>query len=110
MVGRGGDGCPSGARLFLQIEHAEIEIRLAKLFFSRALALDVAGSGVSLHSSSFALPQWLRPRSNGHKRMPPQNRLRPSPRSRRKICQRAMEEEVNRDIEQTSPNDQADDK
>src|SRR5262245_36159192 len=48
---------------------------------------------VSLHPSSFALPQWLRPRSNGHKRMPRQNRLRPSPRSRRKICQRAMEEE-----------------
>src|SRR5215813_15656118 len=48
---------------------------------------------VSLHPSSFALPQWLRPRSNGHKRMPRQNRLRPSPRSRRKICRRAMEEE-----------------
>src|SRR4029453_2356491 len=48
---------------------------------------------VSLHPSSFALPLWLRPRSNGHKRMPRQNRLRPSPRSRRKICRRAMEEE-----------------
>src|SRR5262249_23255386 len=48
---------------------------------------------VSLHPSSDRLPQWLRPRSNGHKRMPPQNRLRRSPRSRRKICQRAMEEE-----------------
>src|SRR5262249_57056524 len=48
---------------------------------------------VSLHPSSFALPLWLRPRSNGHKRMPRQNRLRPSPRSRRKICRRAMGEE-----------------
>jgi hypothetical protein len=48
---------------------------------------------VSLHPSSFALPPWLRPRSNGHKRMPRQNRLRPSPRSRRKICRRAMGEE-----------------
>jgi hypothetical protein len=48
---------------------------------------------VSLHPSSFALPPWLRPRSNGHKRMPRQNRLRPSPRSRRKICRRAMGKE-----------------
>src|SRR5262249_47072055 len=48
---------------------------------------------VSLRPSSFALPLWLRPRSNGHKRMPQQNRLRPSPRSRRKICRRAMGEE-----------------
>src|SRR5262245_30961740 len=48
---------------------------------------------VSLHPSSFALPQWLRPRSNGHKRMPRQNRLRPSPRSRQKICRRAIGEE-----------------
>src|SRR5262245_61200870 len=48
---------------------------------------------VSLHPSSLALPPWLRPRSNGHKRMPRQNRLRPSRRSRRKICRRAMEEE-----------------
>src|SRR5260370_25023300 len=48
---------------------------------------------VSLHPSSFALPPWLRPRSNGHRRMPRQSRLRPSPRSRRKICRRAMGEE-----------------
>src|SRR5262245_30344990 len=48
---------------------------------------------VSLRPSSFALPLWLRPRSNGHKRMPRQNRLRPSPRSRRKIFRRAMGEE-----------------
>src|SRR5258708_4184894 len=48
---------------------------------------------VSLHPSSFALPPWLRPRTKGHKRMARQNRLRPSPRSRRKICRRAMEEE-----------------
>ena len=48
---------------------------------------------VSLHPSSFALLLWLRSRSSGHTRMPRQNRLRPSPRSRRKICRRAMEEE-----------------
>src|SRR5439155_129487 len=48
---------------------------------------------VSLHPSSSALPPRLRPRSNGHRRMPRQNRLRPSPRSRRKICRRAMGEE-----------------
>src|SRR6266513_428810 len=48
---------------------------------------------VSLHPSSFALPPWLRPRSNGHRRMPRQNHLRPSPRSRRKICRHAMGQE-----------------
>src|SRR5262249_9648403 len=47
---------------------------------------------VSLHPSSFALPPGLRPRSNGHRRMPRQNRLRPSPHSLRKICRRAMGE------------------
>jgi hypothetical protein len=48
---------------------------------------------VSLHPSSFDLPPWLRTRSNGHRRMPRQSRLRPSPRSRQKICRRAMGEE-----------------
>src|SRR5438552_5583883 len=48
---------------------------------------------VSLHPSSFALPPWLRPRSNGRKRMPRQNRLRPAPRSHRKSSRRAMGEE-----------------
>src|SRR6516164_1450841 len=48
---------------------------------------------VSLHPSSFALPPWPRPRSNGRRHMPRQNRLRPALRSRRKICRRAMGEE-----------------
>src|SRR6516162_8395861 len=48
---------------------------------------------VSLHPSSFALPPWLRPRSNGRRHMPRQNRLRPALRSRLKICRRAMGEE-----------------
>src|SRR5207249_4495857 len=48
---------------------------------------------VSLHPSSFALPPGLRPRSNGRKRMPRQNRLRPAPRSHRKSSRRAMGEE-----------------
>src|SRR5438093_7858184 len=48
---------------------------------------------VSLHPSSFALPPWLRPRSNGHRRMPRQSHLRPSPHSRRKICRHAMGQE-----------------
>src|SRR5262249_31706588 len=48
---------------------------------------------VSLHPSSFALPPWLRPRSNGRRHMPRQNRSRPALRSRLKICRRAMGEE-----------------
>src|SRR5262249_39626391 len=48
---------------------------------------------VSLHPSSFALPPWPRPRSNGRRHMPRQNRLRPALRSRRKICRRTIGEE-----------------
>src|SRR5262249_12289469 len=48
---------------------------------------------VSLPPSSFSLPLWLRPRSSGHRHMPRQNRLRPAPRSRRKISRRARGKE-----------------
>src|SRR5262245_20520141 len=66
-----------------------LEVRFIPLSSTCPVAWRYLMRHVSLHPSSFALPQWLRPRSNGHKRMPRQNRLRPSPRSRRKICQRA---------------------
>ena len=59
--------------------------------------------GRSLHPLSFALPQWLRPRSSGHRHMPPQSRLRPAPRSRRKISRRAMREEGGASFNLASP-------
>src|ERR1700730_4007218 len=58
---------------------------------------------VSLHPSSFALLQWLRPRWSGHRHMLRQNRLRPAPRSRRKISRRAMGEEGGASFNLASP-------
>src|SRR6516165_11212956 len=69
------------------------EVRLIPLASTCPAAWRCLMQHVSPRPSSFVLPLWLRPRSNGHKRMPRQNRLRPSPRNRRKICRRAMGEE-----------------
>src|SRR5215813_7027188 len=70
-----------------------LEVRFIPLASTCPVAWRCLMRHVSLHPSSFALPPGLRPRSNGHRRMPRQNRLRPSPHSRRKICRRAMGEE-----------------
>ncbi len=69
------------------------KVRLIPLGLTCPVAWRCLMRPVSLHPSSFALPLWLRPRSSGHRHMPPQSRLRPAPRSRRKISRRAMEEE-----------------
>src|SRR5262245_1766922 len=69
-----------------------LEVRFIPLASTCPVAWRCLMRHVSLHPSSFALPPWLRPRSNGHRRMPRQNRLRPSPHSLRKICRRAMGE------------------
>src|SRR5262245_57586216 len=69
-----------------------LEVRLIPLASTCPVAWRCLMRHVSLHPSSFALPPGLRPRSNGHRRMPRQNRLRPSPHSLRKICRRAMGE------------------
>src|SRR6266567_3552716 len=69
-----------------------LEIRFIPLPSTCPVAWRYLIRHVSLHPSSFALPPGLRPRSNGHRRMPRQNRLRPSPHSLRKICRRAMGE------------------
>src|SRR5260370_14369434 len=70
-----------------------LEVRFILLASTCPVAWRCLMRHVSLHPSSFALPPGLRPRSNGHRRMPRQNRLRPSPHSLRKICRRAMGEE-----------------
>src|SRR5215467_14297256 len=69
-----------------------LEVRFIPLASTCPVAWRCLMRHVSLHPSSFALPPGLRPRSNGHRRMPRQNRLRPSPHSLRKICRRAMGE------------------
>src|SRR6516162_4126114 len=69
-----------------------LEVRFIPLVSTCPVAWRCLMRHVSLHPSSFALPPGLRPRSNGHRRMPRQNRLRPSPHSLRKICRRAMGE------------------
>src|SRR5262249_1671398 len=69
-----------------------LEVRFIPLVSACPVAWRCLMRHVSLHPSSFALPPGLRPRSNGHRRMPRQNRLRPSPHSLRKICRRAMGE------------------
>src|ERR1700757_4425449 len=69
-----------------------LEVRFIPLASTCPVAWRCLMRHVSLHPSSFALPPGLRPRSNGHRRMPRQNRLRPSPHSLRKICRGAMGE------------------
>src|SRR5262245_36072691 len=69
-----------------------LEVRFIPLASTCPVAWRCLMRHVSLHPSSFALPPGLRPRSNGHRRMPRQNRLRPSPHSLRKIYRRAMGE------------------
>src|SRR6516164_8065486 len=69
-----------------------LEVRFIPLASTCPVAWRCLMRHVSLRPSSFAWPPGLRPRSNGHRRMPRQNRLRPSPHSLRKICRRAMGE------------------
>jgi hypothetical protein len=56
-----------------------LEVRFISLASTCRVAWRWLMRHVSLHPSSFALPPGLRPRSNGHRRMPRQNRLHPSP-------------------------------
>jgi hypothetical protein len=70
-----------------------LEVPLIPLALTSLVAWRCLMRPVSLHPSSFALPPWLRPRSNGHRHRRRQNRLRPAPRSRQKISRHAMAEE-----------------
>src|SRR5262249_7029291 len=85
-------GWPLEMRKIPSQSREALEVRFIPLASTCPVAWRCLMRHVSLHPSSFALPPGLRPRSNGHRRMPRQNRLHPSPHNLRKICRRAMGE------------------